>query len=161
MSDNPFESGDNPYQAPRFTTDAGDIGGADPSLTGAAEMLRQTKPWVRFVSVMFFIGAAFMALAGLAMMAGGMITDSMPAPFGAILGLVYIVMALFYIAPAMFLWMYADRIGVFLRQQTPARLASALESQKSFWKFVGIMMLVVMCLYAIAIVVGVIAAVVG
>ena len=72
MSENPFAPGDNPYQSPNIVTSASDIGDADGSLDRAANMLRQTKPWVRFISVMFFLGAVFLALAGLVMMAGGM-----------------------------------------------------------------------------------------
>lgn len=157
MSDNPFASGDdpfssdvNPYQSPMTTTGAsGDVGAADPSLGGAAGMLRQTKPWVRFISVMLFFGAGFIAIIGLVFVAFGM-GGAMPGPLGPIMGLVYIVMALLYVVPGVFLWKYADRIGVFLREQTPGRLTLALESQKSFWKFMGILMLVVLCVYFFA-----------
>jgi len=148
MSDNPFASDDNPYQAPKITTDSSDIGGLYPSLDRAANMLRQTKPWVRFISVLMFIGAAFMVLVGLIATVAG---ARMPGAFGPVVGLIYIVMAILYIAPALFLWMYADRIGVFLQNKSPGTLASALEAQKSFWKFVGIVMLIILCVYAIMI----------
>jgi len=164
MSGNPFSSDANPYQTPQIMTEASDIGDADPTLDGAADMLRKTKPWVRFISVMFFIGAAFSALGGIGVivggiaagMAGGMpggMAGGMPGLLLAGLGVAYIVMAILYIAPGVFLWMYADRIGLFLRQKTPGRLASALASQKSFWKFIGIMTLIFICLYPIMILV--------
>ena len=160
MSDNPFSSDANPYQAPQIATEASDIGGLDPSLDGAADMLRQTKPWVRFISVMFFIGAALCALGGLGVIVAGMVggmaggtASSRAGLFLAFLGFVYILMAILYIAPGVFLWKYADRIGIFLRQQTPGRLASALGAQKSFWKFIGILTLVFICLYPIMILV--------
>ncbi len=162
MSDSPFASGDNPfsgdagsnpYQAPTVASSVGDTSGSDPSLGRVAEMLRQTKPWVRFVSVMMFIGAAFLVFGALVMMAGGM-RGEMPGPMrgvGVGVGLFYIVLAILYIAPGIFLWMYADRIGVFLSQRTPGTLASALEAQKSFWKFVGIAILILICLYCLGI----------
>jgi hypothetical protein len=167
MSDNPFASGDNPfsgdaspnpYQAPTVASLASDVSGSDPSLGRVAEMLRQTKPWVRFMSVMLFIGAALLVLGGLVIMASGAAEGPVPGlgRVGAVLGFIYIVMAVLYIAPGVFLWMYADRIGVFLRQRTPGTLASALEAQKSFWKFVGIATLIVICLYCLGIIVFVV-----
>jgi len=175
MSDNPFapnhnpsSSDANPYQAPQIMTEASDVAGSNPNLDGAADMLRKTKPWVRFISVMFFIGAAFSALGGIGAIAGGIaagMAGGMPGgmPSGMAggmpwllltgLGVAYIVMAILYITPGVFLWMYADRIGLFLRQKTPGRLASALASQKSFWKFIGIMTLIFICLYPIMILV--------
>jgi len=50
--------------------------------------LNQTQPWVRFISILVFVGAAFMALAGLAMMmvtmAGGLAMNRANPVFGAI-----------------------------------------------------------------------------
>jgi len=148
MSENPFASDENPYLAPNIVTSAGDAIGGDPGLDRAADMLRQTKPWVRFVSVILFILAALMVLVGLAVMVGGMMGPM--GPSGAVFGAIYILMAILYIAPGIFLWAYADRIGIFLRQRTPGRLAMALESQKSFWKFTGIVTLIVLCIYGLA-----------
>ena len=156
---------DNPYQSPQVMgVPSG--GGADPSLDRAVSMLRQTKPWVRFISVMMFIGSAFMVLGGLFMMAigagGGAGGAGWPgAAFGVGLGVAYIVFALLYIVPAVFLWKYADRIAVFMRERSTGALASALESQKSFWKFVGILMLIMLVIYAGIFVLGIFGAIVG
>ena len=64
-------------------------------------------------------------------------------------------MALIYIFPAVFLWKYADRIAVFMRERSTGALASALEAQKSFWKFVGILTAVVLAIYAAIFVVAI------
>lgn len=158
MSDNPFRSDVNPYQAPMATTYSSDVGDSDPSLDRAADMLRQTKPWVRFISVMMFIASGFLVLGGLIMMVAGA-AAKLPGGFGAAFGFVYIVLAILYALPAVFLWKYADRISVFLRQRSPGKLASALEAQKSFWKLAGILMLIVLCMYAVIIVFAVLAGV--
>ena len=146
MSDNPFASGANPFQSPMAAESSSDYGDSAPDLDGAAHMLRQTKPWVRFISVLMFIGSAIIVIFGLFVMAAG--APGMPGRFGTIAGVFYIVMALLYIMPAVFLWAYADRIGFFLRQRSPGTLTSALESQKSFWKFVGVVASIFLCLYA-------------
>lgn len=149
---------DNPYQATQFMAASSDGGAADPKLDRAASMLHQTKPWVRFISVMMLIGSAFMVLGGFVIIVGGA-AGAIGA--SAILGVVYIVMALCYIIPAVFLWKYADGIALFVRERSTGALASALESQKSFWKFVGIFMLVVMAIYAVIIVFVIAASVLG
>jgi hypothetical protein len=109
-------------------------------------MLQQTKPWVRFISVMMFIGSAFMVLGGVMMAAGGGMFG-VGGSIGIVMGAVYIGMAACYVIPAVFLWNYADRITAFIRQRSAFTLGAALESQKSFWKFVGIMMVLALCIY--------------
>jgi len=155
--DNPSASSDNPYQSPEVASKPSDGGGWDSSLNSAADMLRKTKPWVRFMSVMMFIGSAFMALGGAIMMAAG--AARAPGMPGAVFGLVYILMAILYIIPAVFLWRYADRIGSFMLRRTPAELTHALEAQKSFWKFVGILTLIVLCIYALIAIFGIFGAI--
>ncbi|MFT7641128.1 MAG: hypothetical protein ACI9G1_002873 [Pirellulaceae bacterium] len=150
----------NPYQTPNAMADKSGVVESDPQLDRAAEMLRQTKPWVRFMSVMMFIGSAFMVLAGL-----GMIITSayawMPGNFVALMGAIYIVMALLYIVPAIFLWKYASQIAIFLGDRSASTLASALESQKSFWKFVGVVMLVIIILYGVGIIFAIVLALIS
>lgn len=160
---------DNPYQASELAAVSGGGDGDDPKLERSANMLRQTKPWVRFISVMMFIGSAFMVLGGFFMMVSGAAGmggggGGPRAAFGgvsALIGVAYLVMAMFYIVPGVFLWRYADRIESFVQQRTTAALAAALEAQKSFWKFVGIMMLIVMVLYGAGIMFAIIAGVVA
>jgi uncharacterized protein involved in cysteine biosynthesis len=112
------------------------------------EHLRATKPWVRLVSVIMFIFTGLMFLIGLAMFL-------IPTPKGinspsfGLLGIVYIVMGAFYLVPAYFLHQYASYIRDFLQGGGDSAMESALGSQKSFWRFVGILTLVVICLYAL------------
>ncbi len=121
----------------------------------ATDMLRSTKPWVRFMSIMIFIGAGLMVLGGLAIVVvGAMGHTGMPA----FVGLIYLAMAALYIAPAIFLSRYASRIGDLMRSQRMYDLEAALEAQKSFWKFVGVMMMVILIFYVLILIVAVIAA---
>jgi hypothetical protein len=145
----------NPYQTPSFSADKASVADSDLKLDRKAEMLRQTKPWVRFMSVMMLIGSVFMVLGGIVLMVSSA-AGAFPGRIGALVGGMYIGMALLYIVPAIFLWMYASRIAVFLGDRSTSALASALESQKSFWKFVGIVMLIIICLYGAVIVFSII-----
>jgi hypothetical protein len=60
------------------------------------------------------------------------------------------VLLLLYIPPAVFLWQYAGRIRRLQDGGGLPALEEALTSQKSFWKYVGILAAVVLCLYAVA-----------
>jgi len=142
---------ENPYQTSANTSFSDTVpqpksGNAD--LGRTVDMLRQTKPWVRFISVMMFIGSVFMVLGGVGLMiaaGGGM--SGLGGNIGIVMGAVYIGMAVCYVIPAVFLWNYASRIALFIQMRSTFTLAAALESQKSFWKFVGAMMIVALCIY--------------
>ena len=126
-------------------------GAAGPQLDGAAEMLRQTRPWVRLVSILMFVGAAFMVLGGGFMMLGGAATGigELGPAAGVpvmVMGVIYIAMALLYIVPATYLWQYASRSQEFDLQRSASALTSALQAQKSFWKFFGICIVIYLVL---------------
>jgi len=72
---------------------------------------------------------------------------------GAIIGIVYVLLAGLYIFPAYFLHQFASSISDLLRGGGDVAMETALGSQKSFWRFSGIMTLVVICLYGFFIVV--------
>jgi hypothetical protein len=57
-----------------------------------------------------------------------------------------------YFLPALLLFRYASRINDLWTNRSVRALEDALEAQKSFWKFVGILMLVVIVLYLLVIV---------
>jgi membrane protein YqaA with SNARE-associated domain len=118
----------------------------------AVEALRQTRPWVVFLSVMSFIGCGFMLLAGVGMMVVGAFTPSSSPVPTAVLGLIYIPMAFLYIYPALKLWAFGGAITRLTASRSSADLEAALSQQKSFWKFLGIVTIVLMALYGVAIV---------
>lgn len=149
---------DNPYQASELDEQVGHAGKADPTLDQAVLILSQTRPWVRLVSVMMFLGSAFMVFGGISMvLVTALGQGAIGGGISVFLGGIYLAMAVAYLFPAVFLWKYANRITLFAQQQSTARLADALDSQRLFWKFVGIMILAVMGIYALIIVIAIFA----
>jgi hypothetical protein len=131
------------YQAPPITE------AASPR---AIDLLRQTRPWVRLFAILTFLGTGLMLLAGVIGLVavgvgGGRTTPNTWAM------LVYIPFALLYFFPALFLWRYASRIAELEALRGTHQLERALEAQKSFWKFVGVLTVVVLGLYVLALVV--------
>jgi len=117
------------------------------------KFLNQTRPWVRFLSIMFYILTTFTLLGGLTVLIvtmSGNLFNSENNAFGQLpgggfeLGLLYLVMAILYVPPGIFLSRYASAIKTL--ESTPASdvLERALKYQKSFWRYVGILTVIVL-----------------
>lgn len=137
----------NPYQPPTASYDdraqTGD-GEVPPEIV---EAMRQTRPWVLFLGVLGFLSVGLMALLGL----GVMVANPKGMPGGGALGLVYILLGVLYVVPALYLWRYGGRIGTLVQFPSMDALRDALVQQKSFWRFSGIMVAVLMGIYFLVI----------
>jgi len=139
------------------------------------QYLDETRPWVRFMSIVTFAAAGLMVLVGLglllAALAGGLSNGAAAPGFpagalgGGLFALVYLAMALFYIAPGLYLARYATAIRLLKVESESLRLEDALKHQKSFWRFVGILTAVGIVLTVVflgfAVAIGVLAAASG
>jgi len=86
------------------------------------QLLMQTRPWVKLISILMFIviafmllGAVFLFFAGAGQIGGN--NQFGPAE-GMIMSVVYAVIALLFFFPAGFLMRYASRIQAFVRDGT-------------------------------------------
>ena len=151
MTIDPYSSPTPYVQPPSFSTSAAISQGVLAQLAG-------TKGWVRFMSVLMFVGAGFMLLVGLIMLvAGGSIaanakTGALPAGVMTGFAIVYALLSLIYIYPALKLWKYASYIGSLLISGSMMDLESALNQQRAFWKFLGIMVIALFAIYVVAII---------
>lgn len=153
---------DNPYTAP--ATSGGSMGpGYAPghaAATGITEYmlasLRETRPWVLFLAILGFITCGVMVLAGIAMfLIPSLPTGTSPFPM-SVLGFVYWALVPFYLVPSLKLLKYAGAIRNLLAGGGIPALEDALLQQKTFWKLVGIFVLVGIALYLLVII-GVVA----
>jgi len=141
------------------------------SLTPLAQQyLDQTRPWVRFMSVMTFVGAGLMVLIALALMAATLIggvaagnARGLPGLLGGgLVGGFYLLLACVYIPPALYLGRYASAIARLKIGGTSDELEQALKHQKSFWRFAGIVTVISIVLgvvvLGLSVVVGIVAA---
>jgi len=114
---------------------------------------------------MTFIGAGLMLIgaAGMAMIGviGGVAGTRMPTspannPFSGVMGFaiaaIYVVMAIVYLFPGVKLWKYANAITALIETGRSEDLVAALNQQRSFWKYVGILLICIMVIYFIAVV---------
>lgn len=143
----------NPYQAPS----------SHPSPVGATtgevnpdvlRILAGTKGWARFLAVLGFIWAALLLIGTMVILSkGSSIAMFVPGLIGMI-AFVYLTMAILSFVAALKLNQYAGRIGTLLSQPSQINLVMALDAQRGFWKFVGIVAAATIALYVILIFIG-------
>ena len=104
-----------------------------------ARILKETQPWARAMGILGYISVGIMILVGLAVGLVGIMTQNVES---LALMVVYPLLGLVYIVPSMYLTRYANRIREFVAQGHLSQLESALEAQRAFWKFVGILTIV-------------------
>lgn len=112
------------------------------------KFLNQTRPWVRFMSVMIFIGAGFMALGGVMTSIVGLNPGtSVPVEttgnplLGNFVywGLFCLFMAVLYVFPGIHLSRLASAIKTLESGRAGTDLEKVLKYQRSFWRYVGIL----------------------
>jgi hypothetical protein len=147
----PLQPSDNPYQSPANALPAGTDAANDRVPDYIVRLMMATRPWVRLMGVSLFIGTALMVFATMFIMATGMSPGQQ-----VLFTVLYLVIAiLFYLIPGVYLLRYASRITDLVNSGRMGQLADALEAQKTFWRYLGILVLVVLAIYAAALVVGV------
>lgn len=110
---------------------------------GVADILRRTQPWVRLMAIMLFISVGVMILSGLAVGSLGLFSGE---PRMTALMVVYPLIGLVYLIPGIYLTRYASHIGGYLGNPQSAQLELALDAQRAFWKFVGILTMIALVL---------------
>lgn len=75
----------------------------------------------------------------------------------AALGIFYIVFAVIHLIPAIKLWKYGSSILRLMMTGSVTDLEEAMEQQRSFWKFVGLLIIVGTALWAVGMAAGIFA----
>jgi hypothetical protein len=156
---------ENPWQSPD-TEVAVQSGASRDGLTET--MIRHLKgasPWLRFLGVIGYIGAVFIALMGIALIiveAGNIY--ALARIFGnhvdTVMGAVYMVMGVVAFFPAHFTYKFGIKIRDYLLGGGSGDLETAFRYNHALWKFSGVLVIVWLSLAVLAIVGGVIFALV-
>ena len=141
---------EHPYRPPTSELGGPSVGESGSITPGMVEALKKTRPWALFVGIMALLGCGLMVVLALVMTVVG---SSMPAeasPFpGVVLGLLYLVLAALYIYPAIRLLRFAAAIKRIGGVDSARAIEDALVQQLGFWRFVGIIMIVMIACYAL------------
>lgn len=122
--------------------------------------LTDAGKWASFLSILGFVFIGLIVMGGFVMsivfafMPGPALGSNHFFPFPAFLiGLIYLVMGAVYFLPILYLFRFSSRIKQALKYKNQERLSSAFMNLKAHYRFIGILMIVVLALYAIMFVV--------
>lgn len=126
--------------------------------------LIEASKWGKFLSILGFIGIAVMVLFGfIFMLTGGNFYSSqvntdlqnldMPSgSVGVIFGLYFFVIALLYFFPCLFLYKFSTKMQEAIRTNDQIVLNKSFENLKSLLKFFGIITIIVLSMWIIAVI---------
>lgn len=125
--------------------------------------LRETAKWAKFLAIVGFIGCALIILVGIfagSVMATtfGELGGGFGGGMGVVMAVIYILLALLAFFPYLYLYRFANQMQVALRNNDQAALSTSFGNLKSCFKFVGILTIIVLAFYALALVFGVLGA---
>lgn len=125
-------------------------------------MLTTTYKWTKFLGIMGFIACGFIVLAAFSMIALGnniSALSGMPEQIlgGTLIGILYLLAGLLYFFPSWYLYQYSEKLQKAVQSKNEDQLVLALDKNKSFFRFVGIMTVVTLIIYFLMII-GIIAA---
>lgn len=130
--------------------------------------LHQTSKWTKFLAIMGFIGAGLLMLCGLFM---GVVMSAIstfagpggrfPAGFGAFFSIFYIGFAVIAFIISRHLYRYAGNIKTGVEMQSADQVSTAFKNLHSFFKWKGIILIVILSLYVLMIIVMIVAGIAG
>ncbi|MDR1443602.1 MAG: hypothetical protein LBI94_01870 [Treponema sp.] len=148
---------DNPWQSPHAEA-AADESVPQGILTPLmVRYLKEASPWIRFIGVLSYIGAGLFALMGgffvIAMLARGSLFDAefLSVLPGASMGSLYLVAGVLVFFPARFTYGFGTKLRNYLASNGEKDLEEALRHNRALWKFNGILAIVYLAFFPLAI----------
>ncbi|HEX5743607.1 MAG TPA: DUF5362 family protein [Flavobacteriaceae bacterium] len=120
--------------------------------------LNETRKWTNFLSIMGFIFIGLMILIAFAVssMMSTMAESESALPFsGTVLGFVYLIIAFIYFFPILYLYRFSKYTKKALETQNSNDLNEAFKNLKSHYRFMGIITIVMIALYAFIFLIGI------
>lgn len=121
--------------------------------------LKETSSWARFLAVVGYVSVGLLVLLAVFVMFGASQLNSFTqSPVGMpfeFLGFVYLVVAGLYLIPINYLYKFASRMKSGLLLNDKILVTSGFENLKSLFKFMGILTIVILSIYALILIVAV------
>jgi hypothetical protein len=119
--------------------------------------LSETAKWAKFLAIIGFVGIGFMVLFGLffsTFMASMSGLGGAEAGMGIIMSIFYLAFAALYFFPTLWLFKFATKMKTALANDNQSFLRESFQNLKKCYQFIGILMAIVLGLYAVGIVIG-------
>jgi hypothetical protein len=133
----------------------------------AKAQLLETVRWTKFIAIIGFVFLGLLLLLAIAVGAGfSMMTEvSGMRGLGGALGvgmmIMYLLIALLYFFPIYYLYKYSILIKPAIHSGNQEQFNLALSYQRRMYKFIGVLFLILLVLYAIIFIFGIIGAAIG
>lgn len=119
--------------------------------------LNEAAVWAKFLAIVGFVACGFLIV--LSFFAGTIFSNlgslegtDLPAGMGAMMTAVYLLIALLYFFPCYYLFKFATKAKEAIQMNNQQSLQDSFRNMKSCFKFVGIMTIIVLCFYGIALI---------
>lgn len=130
----------------------------------AINYLREGSKWARFIAIVGFVMCALMVL--VALFAGTILASYSSMAFGDSSGIIgggmitaiYLVFAALWFIPCLYLFRFASNMQAALNNNEQDKLITSLKFLKAHYRFIGILLIIMLCFYALAIIGGIVAA---
>ena len=120
--------------------------------------LKEIAKWTKFISIVGFVLVGIIVVIGLffgaimsTMMA--MVPQDLPAgspnpaAFGGAFGFIYVILAAFYFFPVYYLYNFSSKLKKAIQLNSEVILESSLKNLKSHYKFMGIILIIMLVIY--------------
>lgn len=124
--------------------------------TRSRDFLLETAKWANFLAIVGFVMLGLMVLGAIVMLVTGATYSSFIGGEAFGMGIAYLIAAVLYFFPTYYLFHFAKKMKNALMISSQDNLEVGFENLKSFFKFVGILMIVVLSLYILIILIAVI-----
>ncbi len=129
--------------------------------TTAKAFLKESAGWTKFISIVGFVFLGLLVIVALfagSFIGAAMQASGMAALGGAFITILYLAMAVLYFFPIYYLFQFSSKMKAALQTQSSELLEQAFGNLKSHYKFMGILLIIVLALYAVALIFGGLAA---
>jgi hypothetical protein len=123
--------------------------------------LQVVRKWAKFIAIFMFVMIGFMVLAGIfmgfALSALSSLSSQSPMPFPpGLLSVIYLVMAVIYFFPVLYLYRFAEHLGQALIIGSSEELATSFSYLKKHYNFIGILMIISLIVMVLSVIAGII-----
>jgi len=124
--------------------------------------LLEASKWGKFLAIMGYIGIGFIILVAILMTIGLSFAGNAMAGTGfpmGLVGILYLLLAVVYYFPVSYLYKFSKDIKIAILSNNTFSLTSGFGNLKSLFKFMGILTIVMISLYVLAIIIAIPAAI--
>lgn len=118
--------------------------------------LSETARWAKFLSIVGFVGLGLFVIIAVVMMAGmAVFASALGATEAGLLGVIYILLAVVYFFPVLYLYRFSVSIKNSLEFGDESEWNNGFLNLKKTFKFMGVFTIVILSMYVLALLIAI------